>query len=424
MVERPARVCVVGSGAREHALAIALSRTAEVVVVPGNPGMSALGVTCAQGPPESIDAGLFVIGPEAPLVDGLADRLRAAGRSVFGPGADGARLEGSKSWMKEVLVAAGVPTASFGVFSDAGPALEYLRSLEGPWVVKTDGLAAGKGVLVTRDLDEASADVVAKLSGESFGEAGTCVVIEECLEGPELSLMAICDGERALALAPAQDFKRVGDGDTGPNTGGMGAYSPVPMVDDSVVAEVMGKAVQPTLDELRSRGIDFRGVLYAGLMLTADGPRVLEFNVRFGDPESEVILPRWDGDVASTLSAAASGRLDEVPAPSFRPEAAVCVVLAAPGYPASPVTGGDIEGLDALASEDVGVYAAGVGSGADGSGLVTAGGRVLTIGALGGSLADARDRVYRAASTVSWPGIHWRSDIAARAAGLEREVNA
>ncbi|HEY3810339.1 MAG TPA: phosphoribosylamine--glycine ligase, partial [Acidimicrobiales bacterium] len=230
MPGRRSQVCVVGSGGREHALAITLARTADVMVCPGNPGMSALGVPCVAGPPEAVAADLFVIGPEAPLVDGLADRLRAGGRLVFGPDAAGARLEGSKAWMKDLLAEAGVPTAAFGAFDDIGPALEFLRSWPGPWVVKTDGLAAGKGVLVTDDLDVAAADVSAKLSGAAFGAAGRRVVIEEGLTGPEVSLMAICDGERAWPLAPAQDFKRAGDGDRGPNTGGMGAYSPVPVV--------------------------------------------------------------------------------------------------------------------------------------------------------------------------------------------------
>ena len=243
------------------------------MVCPGNAGMAALGTRCVPGPPETVAADLYVIGPEAPLVDGLADRLRAAGHLVFGPGADGARLEGSKAWMKDVLSAAGVPTAAYGVFTEAGPALEFLRSLSPPYVVKTDGLAAGKGVLVTPDLVDAAADVQAKLSGRAFGDAGRRVVIEEGLTGPEVSLMAVCDGKRAVALAPAQDFKRIGDGDTGPNTGGMGAFSPVPRVADGLVADIMKTAITPTLEALRARGIEYRGTLYAGLMLTANGFR-------------------------------------------------------------------------------------------------------------------------------------------------------
>ena len=416
----PATVCVVGAGGREHALAEALARTARVVVCPGNAGMAALGIECVPGPPESVDAELYVIGPEAPLVDGLADRLRAAGRLVFGPGADGARLEGSKAWMKALLAEAGVPTAAYGVFDEVAPAVEFLRSLDGPWVVKTDGLAAGKGVLVTDDRAEAEADVAAKLSGQAFGDAGRRVVIEEGLTGPELSLMAVCDGTRAVPLAPAQDFKRAGEGDSGPNTGGMGAYSPVPGVDDGVVAEVMDRAVRPTLGALAARGIDFRGVLYAGLMLTPAGPRVLEFNVRFGDPETQVVLPRWEGDVTAVLAAAARGRLDEVAAPAFSAGAAVCVVLAAPGYPEAPRTGDPVTGLaEAAAQPGVRVYSAGIAGGSGPGELVTAGGRVAGISATGPSIVDARRRAYGAVESVRWADVLYRRDIAAAAAGAE-----
>ena len=405
------KVCIVGSGGREHALAVALGRTASVVVCPGNPGMAALGVECVPGPPELLRADLYVIGPEAPLVDGLADRLRAAGRLVFGPGADGARLEGSKVWMKDLLAEAGVATAAYGVFTEEGPAFEFLRSLAGPWVVKTDGLAAGKGVLVTADRAAAERDVREKLSGQAFGQAGRTVVIEEYLEGTELSVMAVCDGRTAWPLAPAQDFKRAGNGDSGPNTGGMGAYSPVPAA-SGYVPQVMAEAVQPTLDALAARGIDYRGVLYAGIMLTASGPRVLEFNVRFGDPETQVVLPRWDGDVTGILAAAAGGRLDAVAPPTFSSEAAVCVVLAAPGYPASPQLGAPISGLVAAAAlPGVQLYCAGVAAG--GEGLVTAGGRVLGVGATGVDIDSARRRAYGAVSALTWPGMHYRTDIAA-----------
>lgn len=407
---------MIGSGGREHALAEALSRTASVAVCPGNPGMAALGVECVAGPPERVDADLYVIGPEAPLVDGLADRLRASGRLVFGPGAEGARLEGSKAWMKALLQGAGVPTARYGVFADEAGALDFLRSLPGPWVVKTDGLAAGKGVLVTQDRAEAEADVRAKLSGRAFGDAGRTVVVEEFLDGTELSLMAVCDGRTAWPLAAAQDFKRVGDGDAGPNTGGMGAYSPVPAAAE-VVSEVMAEAVQPTLSALSARGVDYRGILYAGLMLTSEGPRVLEFNVRFGDPETQVVLPRWDGDVAAVLAAAAGGRLPDVAPPAFSTDAAVCVVLAAPGYPSQPRTGDIIEGLGHLAGADgVHVYCAGVGRDPASGALLTAGGRVLGLTATGPDIEAARHKAYAAVPSVSWAGMHYRSDIAAAAA--------
>jgi phosphoribosylamine--glycine ligase len=364
-----------------------------------------------------VAADLFVIGPEGPLVDGLADRLRAGGRVVFGPDAAGARLEGSKAWMKGVLAEAGVPTAAFGAFDDIGPALEFLRSLPGPWVVKTDGLAAGKGVLVTDDLDVAAADVTAKLSGLAFGDAGRRVVIEEALTGPEVSVMAICDGKRAWPLAPAQDFKRAGDCDQGPNTGGMGAYSPVPAVSPDVLDEVLELAVTPTLAALKDRGIDYRGVLYAGLMLTPDGPRVLEFNVRFGDPETQVVLPRWRGDVAATLAAAAAGRLDTVARPDFAPDAAVCVVATAPGYPEAAQLGQRIDGIEEVRGlVGIELYAAGVAAGPDGAGLVTAGGRVLGVGATGSTIAAARYRAYDAVPRLSWPGLTYRRDIARAAA--------
>lgn len=402
------RVCVVGSGGREHALAECLGRSVGVVVTPGNPGIPGSVDTF----PEEIDADLFVVGPEAPLVDGLADRLRSQGKRVFGPGTDGARLEGSKAWMKELLVAADVPTARYGAFDDEGAALDFLRSLPAPWVVKTNGLAAGKGVLVADSFEAAAADVRAKLSGESFGDAGRTVVIEEGLSGPELSVLAICDGRRAVPLAPAQDYKRVGDGDTGPNTGGMGAYSPVPVAGDDVVDEVMDRCVEPTLAELRRRDIDYRGVLYAGLMLTADGPRLLEFNVRFGDPEAQAVLPRLNGDLVDLLGEAASGHLRSEPA--FVDDAAVTVALASEGYPASPRTGDVIEGIDAAEASHAIVFCAGVGRDDDGR-LVTAGGRVLNVTGLGSSLADARMGAYGAAKLITWPGQHYRSDIALEA---------
>jgi len=400
------RVCVVGSGGREHALAHVLARTAEVVVTPGNPGIEGSTSTA----PEEVHADLYVIGPEAPLVDGLADRLRADGRLVFGPGADGARLEGSKAWMKQVLADAGVPTARYGSFTELGAALEFLKSLPGPYVVKTDGLAAGKGVLVTESIDEAAEDVQHKLSGSSFGDAGRTVVIEEGLSGPELSVLAVCDGRRAVPLAPAQDFKRALDGDAGPNTGGMGAYSPVPVAGSDVVDAVMQDAVMPTLAALRKDGIDYRGVLYAGLMLTADGPKVLEYNVRFGDPEAEVVLPRLSSDLAELLAEAAAGSLQTTP--EFVTDACVTVVLASEGYPASPRTGDVIEGIDAASAlPGVTVFCAGVG--ADDAGrLLTAGGRVLDVTATGATIGEARERAYAAVERISWPGRHHRTDIA------------
>ena len=408
------RVCVVGGGGREHALQDALARTADVVVTPGNPGIPG----SVPAPSEELEADLYVIGPEAPLVGGLADRLRARGALVFGPGADGARLEGSKAWMKEVLVEAGVPTARHAVFDEPEPAAAFLRALGPPYVVKTDGLAAGKGVHVTDSLDDAVDDVKEKLAGRSFGDAGRRVVVEEGLSGPELSVLCVCDGARAVALAPAQDFKRLGDDDTGPNTGGMGAYSPVPAAGPEVVEAVVERAVGPTLAALRARGIDYRGVLYAGLMLTADGPKVLEYNVRFCDPEAQVVLPRHTGDLAALLAQAAAGRIRSEPA--FGPDAAVTVVAACEGYPSAPRTGDVIEGLEHGGDlPGAKVFYAGVARGPDGR-LRTAGGRVLAVTALGRRLADARDRAYQAIDHLAWPGMQYRRDIAG--AAVEKEI--
>ena len=444
------RVCVVGSGGREHSLALALARSRSVEAValcPGNPGIAHLAqmaqeVGAAAGPgrsaatgrngtsepvgvaaplccvdtdPGAVEADLWVIGPEAPLVAGLADRLRAGGRLVLGPGADGARLEGSKAWMKELLETAGVPTAAYATFTgpdDLAAAVAHLRSLPPPWVVKTDGLASGKGVLVTDDLATAVADLEAKLSGAAFGGAGRRVVIEEGLAGVELSVMAVCDGLRAVPLAPARDHKRAGDGDTGPNTGGMGAYSPVPGADDGVISEVMARCITPTVDALRDRGVDYRGVLYAGLMLTDSGPKVIEFNVRFGDPETQVVLPRFDGDLGLLLAAAARGDLGSADPLRTVEGAALHVVLASGGYPEAPRTGDrlDPDRLVAVASaEGVEVVAAGVGS--DAGGLVTAGGRVLGVTGTGPTLGTARERAYAGAEVLAWPGCVYRRDI-------------
>jgi len=400
------KVCVVGSGGREACLALVLGRTADVVVSPGNPGIPGSVTT----PVEEIDADLYVIGPEAPLVDGLADRLRGAGRLVFGPGADGAQLEGSKAWMKELVTTAGVPTARFGRFDEIGPALDFLRALPGPYVVKTDGLAAGKGVLVTDDLAEAEDDVRDKLAGTSFGDAGRTVVIEEGMTGPEVSVFAVCDGRRAVVLEPAQDFKRVGDGDTGPNTGGMGAYSPLPWLPAGFAADILDRFVGPTLAELRRRGIDYRGVLYAGLMLTPEGPKLVEYNIRFGDPDGQVVLLRMTSDLAALLAGAAAGHLTDEP--TYDPGAAVLVVAAAAGYPASPSTGDVIEGLDEAGAVDgATVLCAGVAADPDGR-LVTAGGRVLDVVGQGPDIATARARAYASLARVAWPGRHHRTDIA------------
>ncbi len=412
-------VCVVGSGGREHAMARLFARSADVVVTPGNPGMPGelfgRRITVSPASPEEVGADLTVIGPEAPLVEGLADRLRARGLPVVGPGAAAAGLEGSKAFMKQVLDEAGVPTARYGVFDDLGAVRAFLAELPGPFVVKTDGLAAGKGVLVTPSREEAEADAAAKLSGRAFGAAGRRVVIEEGLEGIECSVHVLCDGRRVLPMAAARDFKRALDGDRGTNTGGMGGYSPPPEVDDALVSRVIDEAVEPTLAALRSRGIEYRGVLYAGIMVTAGGPAVLEFNVRFGDPEAQVVLPRLADDPFELFLATATGALREPPA--FVPQVALCVVAAAAGYPESPVLGERIDGLGPdgqLATPIDGVTVLHAGTSRDPDGVFrVAGGRVLGFGALAPSLHEARDLAYRAAGSVRWPGMHLRRDIGA-----------
>jgi phosphoribosylamine--glycine ligase len=422
------RVLLVGGGGREHALAWGLARSdsvAEVIAAPGNPGMDAVArcVPVDLHDPDGVaalaaelDVDLVVVGPEEPLVQGLADAVAATGRPVFGPAAAAARLEGSKAWMKEVLRGAAVPTAEHAAFraDQREEALGFLGTLDGLYVIKTDGLAAGKGVLVTESRPEAEAAVDRYLSGEAFGDAGRTVVIEEGLRGPELSLLVVCNGDPAAAvpLAPAQDFKRVGDGDTGPNTGGMGAYSPVRTAGPGLVAQVMATAVRPTLEALAERGLQYRGVLYAGLMLTDDGPKVIEYNVRFGDPECQVVVPRLETDLGDLCDAAARGAA--LPEVRFRDEACVTVVLASEGYPAAPVRGRPITGVDEAGRHpDVVVFHAGTARGDDG--LVTAGGRVLDVTALGATVSVARERAYDAAAKIRWPGVQYRRDIAAAA---------
>jgi phosphoribosylamine--glycine ligase len=408
------RCVVVGSGAREHALAWALAKTVEVVVTPGNAGIAAHGITCVSTPASELDADLFVIGPEAPLVAGLADDLRAQGKSVVGPGEVGAQLEGSKSYMKEFFIAAGIPTAAYGSFSDEASAFEYLCEMKPPYVIKTDGLAAGKGVLVTSDLDEARRDVKEKLSGASFGDAGTTVVIEEGLLGEECSFHALSDGTNTIGLTTSQDFKRVGDGDLGANTGGMGAYAPMDTLTREQTDEIVSDIIAPTMRELQRRGIDFRGVLYAGVMLTSEGPKLLEYNVRFGDPETEVLVPLYGDGLYDLLIRVAQGRLEGV-SPTPR-GAAVTVVIASEGYPESPRTGDVIDGLGhdgqlAIPSEHVVVFHAGTSRDAEGR-FLTNGGRVLAVTGLGETIAQARERAYQGAGLITFRGSVRRSDIA------------
>ena len=398
---------VVGSGGREHALAHVLGRDSDVTVTPGNPGIP----NSTTQSPLNIDADLFVIGPEAPLVDGLADQLRAQGKTVFGPGVDGAQLEGSKAWMKDLLVEANVPTAKHGTFTNEDEAIAFLSDMPLPYVIKTDGLAAGKGVIVTESVNEAKDAIKNYLSGDAFGDAGKTVVIEEGLIGNEISILAICDGTKAVPLAPAQDYKRLLNNDEGPNTGGMGAYSPIPSVSEDFVTQIMEEAVQPTLQTLITRGIDYRGVLYAGIMNTASGPKILEYNVRFGDPEAQVVLPRMKSSLFQLLQEAAQGNIEH--SPEFIDDVMVTVVCASEGYPEAPQTGKIIQGLDEACNQPgvEGVFCAGVTLN-DREQLITSGGRVMTVTGKGATHEQARTNAYRSADLITWEGMYKRSDIA------------
>ena len=425
------RVLVVGGGAREHALVWRLRQSPlidDLLAAPGNAGIAEV-ARCAPVSADDLDAivalveredvDLTVVGPEAPLVAGLADELEARGRRVFGPSKAGASLEGSKAFAKELMQRHGIPTARSGTFTDVEKAAAYVDELGGRAVVKADGLAAGKGVTVAEDREMAAVALRDALDDRAFGDAGTTVVVEEILEGPEVSAFALIDEDSLVPLGIAQDFKRIGDDDTGPNTGGMGAYSPLPWLDADLEARIWEDTVAPTFRALRDEGIRYRGCLFAGLMLTHDGPKVLEFNCRFGDPETEVLMPRIGADPVELLLACAEGRLAGW-ARSERPEAAVSVVLASGGYPGPCEAGFDINGLEAAAQVDgVTVFHAGTAE-RDGR-VVTAGGRVLAVSALGSTLRDARARAYDACGRIAFEGMQYRRDIALTAAGWEPE---
>ncbi|HEY8614115.1 MAG TPA: phosphoribosylamine--glycine ligase [Roseomonas sp.] len=420
------KVLLVGGGGREHALAWRIAESpllTKLWCAPGNPGIAAHAECVAIGA-EDIPAligfasgngvDLVVAGPEAPLTLGLADACAEAGIACFGPGAAAARLEGSKAFTKEVLDAARAPTAAWQRFDDPEAARAYLRTQGAPIVVKADGLAAGKGVVVAATLEEAEAAIADIMESRVHGEAGASVVIEECMMGEEASFFALCDGLRAVPLAAAQDHKRVGDGDTGPNTGGMGAYSPPPAFTGAMQDEVMARVVNPVLAEMARRGAPFRGVLFVGLMLTATGPRVIEFNVRFGDPECQALMMRLRSDLLPALLASAKGDLSGV-ALEWSADPSLVVVVAARGYPGAVTKGERIGGLEeAAAVPGVRVFQAGTARGTDGS-VVASGGRVLGIGATAPDLRAAREAAYAAVDTLDWPGGFCRRDIAHRA---------
>ncbi|MCX5501951.1 phosphoribosylamine--glycine ligase [Streptomyces sp. NBC_00053] len=413
------KVLVIGGGAREHALCRSLSLDPDVTALycaPGNAGIAevaelhpvdALDGDAVARLATDLDAELVVVGPEAPLVAGVADAVRAAGIPCFGPSGEAAQLEGSKAFAKDVMAGAGVPTARSYVCTTPAEIDAALDAFGAPYVVKDDGLAAGKGVVVTDDVEAARAHALA------------CdrVVIEEFLDGPEVSLFAITDGTTVLPLQPAQDFKRALDDDEGPNTGGMGAYSPLPWADPKLVDEVMDSVLQPTVDELRRRGTPFSGLLYAGLAITSRGVRVIEFNARFGDPETQVVLARLKTPLAGVLLGSANGTLDELPPLKWRDDAAVTVVIASHNYPGTPRTGDPIEGLDDVAAQDAPhAYVLHAGTKREGDAIVSAGGRVLSVTATGKDLAGARERAYTAAARIRLDGSHLRTDIARKAA--------
>jgi len=421
-------VLLIGSGGREHALAWKLSASpllAKLYCAPGNGGIAEVAECIPLAVADhtavirfctdnAID--LVIVGPEAPLVAGLVDDLTTAGIKCFGPTQAAAQLEGSKGFTKDLCAEFNIPTAAYGRFTDAESAKAYAAEQKLPVVIKADGLAAGKGVTIAETHAEADAAIEACFAG-AFGKAGSEVVVEEFLEGEEASFFALCDGKTALALATAQDHKRVGDGDTGPNTGGMGAYSPAPVITPAIFTRIMDEIIRPTVDAMAKRGTPFTGVLFAGLMITPDGPKLIEYNVRFGDPETQVLMLRLKSDLLPALLACADGVLDRLDL-RWSDDAALTVVMAANGYPGAPEVGSEIKGIDAAAAvEGVEIFHAGTRR--DGDRLLAHGGRVLNVSAVGATVAEAQARAYEAAARIDWPGGFFRRDIGWRA--VERE---
>ena len=424
-------ILLVGSGGREHALAWKIAQSplvSRLVAAPGNPGMAkhaelkpeikATDADALTALAREMKADLVVVGPESALAEGLADRLNTVGIPCFGPTAKAAQLETSKAFSKAFLQRHGIPTAGYGVYENVAEAKAALNNYAAPYVIKADGLAAGKGVAISPDKKDAEAEIERMLGGR-FGSAGSRVVIEEFMDGEEGSLFALCDGQRAVLFGGAQDHKRAFDGDLGPNTGGMGAYSPAPVFTPELVEQADARVVQPTVRAMAAEGMPYRGVLYAGLMATADGPKVVEFNARFGDPECQVLMMRFDGDVVPLLLACARGDVSGLPPIAFKPQTVICVVMAAKGYPDSPLEGSIIRGAAQDFGPHVQVFHAGTRERKDGQ-LVAAGGRVLSVCALGDDVQQARERAYAAIRKIDWPGGFHRTDIGWRA--LEREA--
>ncbi|SDD78447.1 phosphoribosylamine--glycine ligase [Peptococcus niger] len=422
-------VLVVGSGGREHALVWKLAQSPQVSKIfaaPGNAGMKNL-ATCLPVAADDIDAlvqaaqdkqvDLTLVGPEKPLTMGIVDAFEKAGLPCFGPSKAAARIEGSKAFSKQLMQKYNIPTARFDVFSDLAEAKAYVHALNGPCVVKADGLAAGKGVIICPDEETAYQALEDMLSNKAFGEAGQKVLVEEFLQGQEVSILAFADGKHVLPMVSAQDHKRIFDGDEGPNTGGMGAYSPAPIYTEALAEEVLQTIIKPTVAAMAQEGCPFTGILYTGLMLTADGPKVLEYNARFGDPETQPVLMRLASDLLEPIQAALAGKLDQVSL-TWRPEAAVCVVLAAENYPASPRKGDPISGIDKAENDETVVFQAGTREDDKGR-LLTSGGRVLGVTALGEDIKSAMEHAYKAVAYIDFDGMQYRHDIGMKALEVE-----